>query len=151
MRFRDVGRSWRKVQRGDPADCWLWLAHRDRFGHGQFKVDGKAVRAHRLAYWLSGQGELPPGAVVRHLCNCPACVNPAHLAVGSHADNVQDRVAAGRSATGERNGRSKLTTEAARSIRAAQGTTAAAELARQYGVHSRAIYLIWEGRNWRTA
>ncbi len=151
MKFRDLGRFWGRVQRGDPAQCWHWQGYRNPAGYGQIKIDGCMRGAHRLAYWLGGQGELPPGAVVRHLCNCPACVNPAHLAVGSHADNVQDRVAAGRSATGERNGRSKLTTEAARSIRAAQGTTAAAELARQYGVHSRAIYLIWEGRNWRTA
>ncbi len=151
MEFRDLGRFWSRVQRGDPAECWLWQGYCNPAGYGQIKIDRRMKGAHRLAYWLSGQGELPPGAVVRHLCNCPQCVNPAHLAVGSHQDNVRDRVLAGRSATGERNGRSKLTAEAARSIRAAQGSASASELAARYGVHSRAIYLIWEGRNWRTA
>lgn len=51
-------------------------------------------------------GQLAEGEVVRHTCDNPACCNPAHLIRGTVADNVADRVARGRSATGERNGRS---------------------------------------------
>lgn len=151
MQFHDIGRFWRKVGRGDPAACWPWLVYTNRDGHGQFRVGGRTVLAHRLAYWLGGRGELPPGAVIRHLCNNPACCNPAHLAVGTHADNVADRVAAGRSARGEHNGRAKLTWAAVAAIRQqAEAGTSDCQLARQFAVSRRCISFIRSGVHWRT-
>jgi hypothetical protein len=152
MRFRDLGRFWKKVNRsGGPAACWPWRAHTTQDGHGRIKIDGRMVAAHRLAYWLAGNGDFPTGLVVRHLCNNPGCCNPAHLAVGTHADNVADRCAAGRSARGEGHGKHKLTWAAVHDIRAraATGTVDPTALAHEYGVTRRAIELVLSGRNWR--
>ena len=42
----------RYVRTGAPDECWVWFGARQRFGHGMFKVNGKLMLAHRLAYEL---------------------------------------------------------------------------------------------------
>ena len=75
--------------------CWLWgAAHNDQ-GYGVLRVNDKNVYAHR-ASWVVHFGELPDGHCVLHRCDVPACINPAHLFVGSKADNTKDMVAKGR-------------------------------------------------------
>lgn len=54
-------------------------------------------------------GPTPPGVCVLHKCDTPACVNPNHLRLGTHADNMADKVRRGRQARGERHTRAKLT------------------------------------------
>lgn len=151
MTERDLQRFWRKVDSsGGQAACWPWLACRDTFGHGRFRLGKNRVMAHRLAYELATGQHIPEGAVVRHLCNNPTCCNPAHLAVGTHADNVADRVAAGRSARGEHNGRAKLTWAAVAAIRQqAEAGTSDCQLARQFAVSRRCISFIRAGSHWR--
>lgn len=78
-----------------PTACWLWVAARFRSGHGAFSVrlpDGrKATRkAHRVA-WTLAHGPIPAGSHVLHTCGRPPCVNPAHLYLGDHSDNMADR------------------------------------------------------------
>jgi hypothetical protein len=57
---------------------------------------------------IFNKAKIPEGMIIRHLCNNPRCINPEHLAIGTHYDNVQDRVISNRSAVGEDCGRSKL-------------------------------------------
>lgn len=98
---RDIERFEKHVDRsGGPDACHLWTAE----GYGSFLVGGRkgrVLRAHRLAYELA-HGPIGPGLCVLHRCDVPACVNPAHLSVGTHAENMADRNAKGRQARGAR-------------------------------------------------
>lgn len=95
-------RFWAKVeQRSD--GCWEWIGMRVKPGvktpngpdYGYLWLEGKMVRAHRLAYEFF-VGPIPTGAFVLHSCDRPWCVNPAHLRVGTAVDNARDCVARGR-------------------------------------------------------
>lgn len=66
------------------------------------------LAVHRLVYAMFN-GPIGSGLVVRHLCHNPPCCNPAHLAIGTHADNARDREEAGRGLIGARNHSTKLT------------------------------------------
>jgi lambda repressor-like predicted transcriptional regulator len=137
-------RFWAQVQKGSPIDCWLWQAAINSEGYGQFSFGGRLRGAHVVATLLSGCG---PCEVVRHICNTPACVNPNHLLTGTTLDNVQHRVACGRSAHGEGNGRSKLTADQVKLIR--QADLPIATLARQYGVDPKTIRSILTRKTWK--
>jgi len=116
-------------------------------GYGQLKVNGRHFSAHRLAFTLA-YGD-PVGAVVRHLCGNPSCVNPFHLAQGGHLENAADRDAHGRTARHERHGNAKLSLQDVFAIRA---SLAAGEkgrsLAAKYGVSESCVSLIKRGKKW---
>lgn len=83
-------RFWSKVDK--TGDCWEWTAYVARAtGYGRFTIDGRAVNVHRLAY-ASLVGDIPDGDVVRHVCDNRKCVKPAHLELGSTADNNRDMI-----------------------------------------------------------
>lgn len=70
--------------------CWNWTGRLDIGGYGRFSQgSGHWTKAHRASYQLY-KGAIPDGLIVRHMCNNRKCVNPAHLEVGTHKDNVDD-------------------------------------------------------------
>lgn len=80
-------RFWAKVQKGD--GCWLWMAAKDKWGYGKFKVESRRQRvAHRVAYELV-RGPVPDGLELDHLCRNPSCVNPEHLEPVTSAENTR--------------------------------------------------------------
>ena len=82
-------RFWSKVSgTGNPDGCWTWIAYRDYCGYGKFGLDGNIVYAHRLAYQLC-VGLTPDDLEVDHLYHNPACVNPSHLELVPHIENVR--------------------------------------------------------------
>lgn len=133
-----------------PADrCHEWTGTINRAGYGQFSTGSQRYTAHRAAYQLA-HGEIPSGQVVRHTCDNRKCVNPRHLVIGSHAQNVQDAVDRQRNIRGERVPSHKLSADDVREIRRRYRTgSLKAHLARDFGVWQKTIANIVEGRSWK--
>ena len=136
-----------------PNGCWLWRgAKPGKYGHTT--VRGKTIDAHRLSYTIM-VGPIPNGLMVLHTCDVPACVNPAHLFLGTGSDNMKDAVQKGRlkppreRIIGEGNGRAKLTYADAETIRANDGNVSRREQARRYKVSPTIIRRIVRGELWK--
>lgn len=124
--------------------CHIWTGSTTPYG--RFRLNGKLEKAHRLAYKIRN-GQIPPDMYVCHHCDVPECVNPDHLFLGTHADNMLDMYAKGRRKQfGENAGNSKLTEEQVRLIRSDDRTGVA--IALQYGVTQSTISLIRKRKAW---
>lgn len=159
--------------------CWEWQGERTRrvggeLSYGRVNWEGRSQRAHRVA-WELVNGPIPAGLHVLHHCDNPPCVNPAHLFLGTHTDNMRDMVAKGRNARptserarrmgelghavlrahpelrgraiGERNTKAKLTADQVREIRASDECQR--RLAERYGVSNQLISQIRARLVWR--
>lgn len=157
---------WRRIERGTdrsggPDACWVWVGLRDRKGYGRLSRGARGagmVAAHRAAYELA-LGPIPAGLFVCHRCDVRACVNPAHLFLGTAADNNRDMVAKGRHGAwtkpgshpaGEAHPLSKLNEETVREIRAlwASGGVKQRDLAARFGVDQQVIWSVIHRRTW---
>lgn len=155
---------WSGVARAGrrPHECWLWTRNPSR-RYGAFKVRGRQIAAHCYAYTLT-HGPIPPGRYVCHTCDTPRCCNPAHLVLGTSADNSADMWAKGRGAhgdrsgarrhpetlaRGERNANARLTEAKVRAIRAAYEPGRGPELATLYGVGENTILRVINGESWK--
>ena len=93
----DHQRFWRSVSKAPhPKGCWVWTGTLTDNGYGECTASGRAVKAHRMSYFIAN-GCLPPVLHVCHHCDNRSCVNPAHLWLGTNYDNILDRCAKGRS------------------------------------------------------
>lgn len=145
-------RFWSHVQKSD--GCWVWVGTIDRYGYGKFKYRQYMHSGSRFS-WTLHFGEIPCGLCVLHQCDNPACVNPDHLFLGTHQENMADKVRKGRSKkgvpcnVGESNGRAKLTPEDVREIRRllADGWTQT-RLALRFGVSTTTVAGIASGARW---
>jgi len=158
----EVERFWSKVAKGNPMDCWLWMAGKSKKGYGRFKAQKFSALAHRMA-WHITHGRVPihneeDYLCVCHRCDVRSCCNPAHLFIGTNMDNVRDMVSKGRQQHGNRrgkssnivNGNAKLTPIQAIEIRAiySQGDFTQREIAAKFNVTQACISLITSGRSW---
>lgn len=80
-----VSRFWAKVDRN--ADCWEWRGPRNAKGYGRFHASGASEMAHRTSVRLDGR-DIPNGMEVDHICRNRGCVNPSHLRVVTHRENL---------------------------------------------------------------
>jgi hypothetical protein len=137
------------------SGCWLWT-DKPVCGYGRICIDGVPRLAHRISYELH-RGAIPAGLNVCHRCDNPICVNPDHLFLGTHADNVADRCRKGRTRqghvpkrSGENHGKAKLTWAKVDEIRAwyAAGGVSMAQLGRDFGVSKRAILFVVHRKHW---
>lgn len=146
--------------------CLIWRGGKDQDGYGWSQLRRQRQGAHRLV-WELLRGPIPDGLLVLHHCDNPPCVSPNHLWLGTNADNMADRDAKGRQATGARNGMHTkpwtrtakrgslhpgaiLTESAVAAIRerAAVGISSKT-LAEAFGVHQSTINGIVAGRSWK--
>lgn len=131
------------------SGCWVWPFAVSSNGYGRVHCGpGDDQSAHRVALELDGR---PPGDLYAcHHCDNPPCVNPAHLYVGTAAQNTQDALRRGRSAIGERVNTAKLTAADVVAIRALYASgTSAYRIAKDTGMSTGAIRHIVKGRTWK--
>lgn len=87
--MRYCGPFWTKVKKGAPDECWPWLGYVGPSGHGMTQHEYVSMYASRKA-WIVTHGRIKEGKCVLHKCDNALCCNPAHLYLGTRADNMAD-------------------------------------------------------------
>lgn len=118
-------------------ECMEWQLALNKHGYGLVRHNGKLELAHRVSYLIS-IGDMC-GAHVLHTCDNPKCVNPSHLFIGNHQDNMIDMRLKGRDST-------KLSRDNVLSIRQSKDTNNSLSI--QYGVSERTIRYAKNIKNW---
>lgn len=136
---------------GGPSTCWPWKPRHTLYGRVRIPGTGRNLSTHRVAWELTHGTPIPAGLWVLHHCDNPSCCNPDHLYVGTHADNVADKVRRGRGwkPIGELHPSAKLTAQQVREIRARINTETRKSLAEEFGVSGALISHIVARRLWK--
>jgi hypothetical protein len=148
----DEERFWAKVDKTGP--CWEWLAATNNHGYGRFRFPWGHQLAHRFSYELAN-GPIPKGngyhgTCVLHRCDNPGCVNPEHLWLGTHADNMADKDNKCRGPHGDRCFHAKLTWDDVENIRANSMNLTQRELGELFGVTQATVSDIVCNKTWKS-
>ena len=137
MNDKDLERFLDKVKILEGEDpCWEWQAGISR-GYGKFTLHGKQCGAHRVSYTYYKRD--PGNLYVLHKCDNRSCVNPEHLFLGTHQDNMDDMVSKGRAA-------SKLTSNQVLEIKELLPKLNNKEIAQRYDIDSSTVSNIRYGK-----
>ena len=77
------------------GSCWEYAGSKDNCGYGRIYLEGKNHTAHTVAYSVF-KGVIPKGLHVLHSCDNPCCINPDHLSLGTHQENMKHKSLRGR-------------------------------------------------------
>lgn len=125
------------------SGCVLWVGANDKDGYGLIRIDGKNVKAHRVALsWKLGR-PLVAGEQALHECDTPACVAEAHLKPGDNSVNQTDASKRGRCRS------QRLTADDVISIRVRRSSESLSSLAKSFGVSDGHIARICSGHKWK--
>ena len=162
-------RLLQRISVNHETGCWFWTGCCNRSGYGMITISSKLCKivsyVHRVM-WEEKFGKIPDGLYVCHHCDNPPCINPDHLFLGTHQDNMDDGKKKGRFASGERhyqfghperffrgenNGMSKLTEQDVRDIRRKFKVPGILlrHLAEEYKVHLRTIQNVVNYNTWK--
>jgi len=149
-----VNRFYSKLKIDELNGCHVFLGCKDKDGYGLFRLYGKNIRAHRLAWIIANNMEIPYGLCVCHKCDNPSCCNPEHLFLATNQENTKDRYNKGRSACGEKNGGSKLTDKQILEIldivkQQGKYDGLPVELSKIYKIHRSQMWAIINRRKWK--
>jgi predicted DNA-binding protein (UPF0251 family) len=146
-----IRRNVTVVRDGDGKLHWLWCLGISKAGYGESTYQGRCVSAHAVSYIVfKNSGErIQKDLQVRHvLCPYRHCVNPDCLAVGTPTDDARDKVLAGTVLRGEKNHKTKITTQLACEIKASKGNGTQMERAKRFNVTRNIVNGIDMGRCW---
>ena len=134
----------------DNNDCWICISHwKDKYVYPEVRRNGKKGRMHRYIY-TQYKGEIPNNLCVRHMCDNPECINPDHLILGTHQDNMNDKVERNRQVIGEQHKNSKLTNEIVLQIKQRSLTEKSNRiLAKEFNISYSNIEKIKAGTRWK--
>ena len=132
----------------EATGCWNWqrAINSDGYPSVTLRDPRRKTFAHRVSFQLA-YGDIPADQEVCHRCDNPRCINPDHLFLGTHTENVRDAIAKRRHAHGEGSRKAKLSEAQVRAIRAdARSDTV---VARNYGVSAGCIWSVRSGQTWK--
>lgn len=146
-----LDRFWSKVDIKELEGCWNWKAAKNSSGRALFDSKSAPRESYRRCF-----GEFPKELYVLHECDNPACVNPAHLFLGTQLDNVHDMIGKGRGSPagdrpmrGEEHPFAKLTWDDVREIRKlSKSGVQGIELSKKFGVGPMQISRIIRNQAW---
>lgn len=130
--------------------CWEWTGTK-HLGYGKIRyLHGAMKLAHRVSYAMLN-GEIKKGLHVLHRCDNPGCVNPKHLFLGTHLDNMRDMARKGRrfDNSGENSPKAKFTYAQVKRIRKELSKKTAADISRKFGVSESTISNIKNNITWK--
>lgn len=131
------------------TNCREWTGCKIPSGYGTYRFHSETHYVHRLAYEVF-IGKIPKKMHILHSCHNRACIEPQHLRVGSHQENLKERDDAGRQARGERGGMSKLKDKDVIAIRRLFiDNISNCEIGRKFGVRDVTIRDIRIGKTWK--
>lgn len=129
--------------------CFEWQGPRHRQGYGLVFANGKKSFAHRDSF-QAFRREIPSGMCVCHRCDNPCCINPAHLFLGTHADNMKDMARKKRSTAGEKSHSAKVSaSDVLEMTRLYKSGVDQGKLAQRYGIARCTVSEIVRGTKWR--